>query len=194
MVKINRIYTRTGDTGETGLVGGARVSKDAPRVDTNGDVDELNAFLGVATTHALRAGRQTLLSKLQLIQNEIFDIGAVLATPAAESWEGMIDITPQHLTRFERWIDELTDGLPELRSFVLPGGTELNAALHVARTVCRRVERRLVALSRLEPLRANTIPYFNRLSDLLFAMARAESAASHTPEVLWVPGQNRPGT
>jgi len=192
MVKINRIYTRTGDAGETGLVGGARVAKDAPRVEAYGDVDELNAFLGVASTLARATGRQTLLSKLELIQNEIFDIGAVLATPAGSSWEGMIDITPAYLTRFEQWIDALTDGLPELRSFVLPGGTELNAALHVARTVCRRVERRLVALARLEPLRPNTIPYFNRLSDLLFAMARAESAASQIAEALWVPGQNRP--
>lgn len=189
MVKINKIYTRQGDDGDTGLVGGSRIAKDALRVEAYGDVDETNAHIGWARTLAERSGVDALSSKLARIQNELFDLGSQLATPAGAEWQGMILMSDAHSTRLESWIDELIEGLPELRSFVLPGGTELNAVLHVARTVCRRAERSVLRLSRAETVARPVLVYLNRLSDLLFAMSRYESHRSGTPEYLWKPGE-----
>ena len=175
MVKINKIYTRTGDTGETGLVGGVRVAKDSLRVTAYGDVDELNSHLGACRTLAASQNRIALTDKLEQIQNELFDIGAELATPPEKPWPGMVCVGLDQVVRLEQWIDKLTENIPELRSFVLPGGTELNSALHLARTVCRRAERTIIKLSRSESVSKELVAYINRLSDLLFAMARFES-------------------
>lgn len=187
MVKINKIYTRTGDDGTTGLVGGARVSKDSERVEAYGEIDELNAYLGVCRTLAERECSKNA-SLLAQIQNTLFDLGSELATPAGQTWEGMITVHGDHVQQLERWIDQLTADLPELRSFVLPGGNDLNGYLHIARTICRRAERRILRLQRSEDVSKEVIAYVNRLSDLLFAMARSESARIGTPEYLWQPG------
>jgi len=186
MVKINRIYTRTGDGGETGLVGGPRVPKDSPRVEAYGELDELNAALGWARTIADRS-TSPLRDKLAALQNELFDLGSELATPPGAAWPGMIQAGPAQVKRLEEWIDELNAPLPELRSFVLPGGTELNSVLHLARTICRRSERAILRLSRVEEVSADVLAYINRLSDLLFAMCRAESHHAGVPEYLWKP-------
>jgi cob(I)alamin adenosyltransferase len=189
LVKINKIYTRTGDTGETGLVGGARVAKDSLRVEAYGAVDELNSHLGACRTLAQAQKRTGLTDKLEQIQNELFDIGAELATPPDKHWPGMICVGTEQVARLEQWIDQLTENIPELRSFVLPGGSELNSALHLARTVCRRAERTIVKLSRTESVSKELIVYINRLSDLLFAMARFESHTAGLAEYLWKPGK-----
>ena len=189
MVKINKIYTRTGDTGETGLVGGARVQKDSPRVEAYGEVDELNALIGWARTLAEKGGATELVVKLAEIQQALFDLGSELATPPGARWPGMIVVSEPQVKQLEGWIDELIADVPELRSFVLPGGTELNAALHIARTVCRRTERAILRLSRRETVSQPLLVYVNRLSDLLFAMARYESKRSNTPEYLWRAGK-----
>jgi cob(I)alamin adenosyltransferase len=189
MVKINRIYTKTGDDGTTGLVGGERVAKDSLKVASYGEVDELNCQLGYARTLALASGSDILASRLAVIQNELFDLGSQLAAPPGEIRDGMPQIDASHVTQLEKWIDEMMEGIPELRSFVLPGGTPLNSVLHIARAVCRRVERSVLALSRQEGVSPFNITYLNRLSDLLFAMARYESHRTATPEFLWAPGK-----
>lgn len=189
MVKINKIYTRHGDDGTTGLVGGARVPKDSLRVEAYGDIDELNSLLGWARTLSERERVETLTEKLSAIQNTLFDLGSELATPPGSEWPGMSVAQENHSRVLESWIDQLMEGIPELRSFVLPGGSELNSVLHVARTVCRRAERSALRLSRTEQVSKFVIMYINRLSDLLFAMARFESHRSKKPEYLWVPGK-----
>lgn len=191
MVRINKIYTRTGDKGKTRLVGNAEVDKDCERVECLGEVDELNACLGVVLAAVRKTHNSDIQKKIELIQNELFDIGSELATPADAEYPGMLKATAEQVTRLETWIDEATKDLPELKSFVLPGGTDINAQLHLARTVCRRAERHIKRLSRSEPVQANLMAYINRLSDLLFALARSESARSQVPELLWVPGKDR---
>lgn len=193
MVKINKIYTRTGDKGETGLVGGKRVSKDSPRVEAYGDVDELNSFIGWCVTLAAKNGREKVREKLSLIQNELFDIGSELATPPGSEFQEMLKASSEQIKRLEESIDEVMVGIPELRSFVLPGGTELNSALHIARTVCRRAERRLITLAKSEEVSTEVLIYFNRLSDLLFAMSRYESHEAGVAEYLWKPGGKSAG-
>lgn len=188
MVKLNRLYTKNGDKGETHLVGGSKVSKDCLRVCCYGEVDELNALLGMLRTLAEQESLSELVERLALIQNELFDAGAELATPAGSEWPTMKQISPEHYTRLEKWIDSITSKLPELKSFVLPGGSPINSWLHLARTVCRRAERSIVALSKAETLSPHIIIYFNRLSDLLFALAREESFRGGAKEYLWVPG------
>lgn len=192
MVKINRIYTRTGDDGTTGLVGGERVAKNSLRVSAYGDVDELNSILGLARTRAQAVGRVELEQKLETIQNELFDLGAELACAPGMDLSKMPTISADQGARLESWIDQFTDGIPELRSFVLPGGTELNGFLHLARAVCRRAERTAITLHQHEPVSEPVRVYLNRLSDLLFAMARFESHAANVPEYLWKPGASRP--
>lgn len=192
MVKINRIYTRTGDDGSTGLVGGERVAKNCFRVAAYGEVDELNSFLGQALTLASRCSRTALQGKLETIQNELFDLGAELASAPGTDLSGMPTVSASQVARLESWIDELCNGMPELRSFVLPGGTELNTSLHIARAVCRRAERAVLTLHQHEPVSEPVRAYVNRLSDLLFAMARFESHAAGIPEYLWKPGASRP--
>lgn len=189
MVKINKIYTRTGDSGDTGLVGNKRVSKDSLRVQAYGDIDELNSWLGMSRTLAEKAGMKSTFAQISQIQNELFDLGSLLATAPGESWPNMPLITQEQVSRLEQWIDQITENLPELKSFVLPGGSELNSALHISRTVCRRAERSIIALSKVEPVSPELLAYVNRLSDFLFALARAASREANCAEYLWVPGQ-----
>lgn len=192
MVTLNKIYTRTGDSGTTGLVGGARVDKDDQKVEAYGDIDELNSQLGVCKELAAGPAADLINFKIITIQNELFDIGAELATPADSHWEGMLKAGAQHVEQLERWIDTLNEPLATLRSFILPGGTLLSAHLHVARTVCRRAERNICTLNKLEPVSAHILQYINRLSDLLFVMSRAVVHAEGKPEYLWIPGASRP--
>jgi cob(I)alamin adenosyltransferase len=155
-------------------------------------VDELNSHLGICKELATGESARLIQQKLITIQNELFDIGAELATPADSHWEGMLKAGPQHVQKLEQWIDELHQALPTLQSFVLPGGTLLSAHIHVARTVCRRAERSILMLREDEPVSQSILEYMNRLSDLLFVMARAVVIAEKQPEYLWVPGGSRP--
>ncbi|MDI1290019.1 MAG: cob(I)yrinic acid a,c-diamide adenosyltransferase [bacterium] len=196
MVKLNKIYTRTGDDGTTGLAMGSRVRKDSPRVQAYGTVDEANAAVGVALTHCCQS--ETLMprfgSLLQSIQHDMFDLGADLATPieGPEAPGTKLRVVAPQTERLERAIDGYNEHLAPLNSFVLPGGSMLAASLHVARTVTRRAERDAVTLMMLEPTRVNVeaIRYLNRLSDLLFVMSRAANENGKT-DVLWKPGANR---
>jgi cob(I)alamin adenosyltransferase len=185
VVKLNRIYTRTGDDGGTGLVGGTRVSKADLRVAAYGDVDETNACIGLARLHTDGA----LDALLERIQNDLFDLGADLATPGAGA--GDLRMVDGQVARLEREIDEINGGLAPLTSFVLPGGSAASAALHLGRTVCRRAERAVVALRETgEPVNPAALKYLNRLSDLLFVAARQANGAG-AADVLWRPGATR---
>jgi cob(I)alamin adenosyltransferase len=182
-----KIYTRTGDAGETGLFGGGRVRKDHPRVAAYGAVDELNSVLGWALTE-LAAGPTA--ERLGRIQHDLFSLGAELATPPARERRRRPDTPPipeARIADMERWMDEMDAGLPPLDRFVLPGGTRAAAALHVARTVCRRAEREVVALAEQDEVAENVIRYLNRLSDLLFVCARHENALAGGADVVWEP-------
>lgn len=192
MVTLNRIYTRTGDDGSTRLATGAPVSKASLRVEAYGGVDETNAFIGVARQHT--APEPALDTLLERIQNDLFDLGADLATPEqAEkpAWEPLRVVDSQVL-RLEQEIDRLNGELSPLTSFVLPAGTPLSAALHVARTVCRRAERAVVLLSQTEGevVGEPALKYLNRLSDLLFVAARWANDRG-AADVLWKPGASR---
>ena len=180
-----KIYTRTGDAGETGLFGGGRVPKDHARVDTYGDVDELNAFLGLArSVEAMPRVDDILLP----IQHDLFAIGALLATPDREKMSEHLSkarIGEERITGLERAIDDGEAELEPLKAFIVPGGTQKAAALHVARTVCRRAERRIVALNRDEDIPAIVVTYMNRLSDLLFVLARVADRRGGGREVTW---------
>jgi cob(I)alamin adenosyltransferase len=180
-----KIYTKTGDAGETGLYGGPRVAKDAPRIEAFGTVDELNASLGVVRTEPLPADVESLLAR---IQNQLFDLGALLATPKPTA-AASAAIGPAVIAELETAIDQFGAELPPLRQFILPGGVPAAACLHVARTVCRRAERRVVSLARLpeENVAADLIVYLNRLGDLLFVLARFTNAAAGQADVPWVP-------
>jgi cob(I)alamin adenosyltransferase len=176
-----RIYTKTGDAGETGLFDGTRVSKADPRVDAYGEIDELNAWLGVARAHGVPSEIGDVLVQ---IQRDLFALGARLADPrhkiAARVEKATLD--EADVTRLEQAIDHLEVTLPALRHFILAGGSPAGSALHLARTVCRRAERRVVALSGVDPL---VIKYLNRLSDLLFVMARAVNSRAGVDEIEW---------
>jgi cob(I)alamin adenosyltransferase len=192
MVRLNRIYTRTGDDGTTALASGERRMKNDLRVETYGTVDETNAAIGVARA-ALDGSDPTLEAILFRIQNDLFDLGADLATPAdAPRGEGALRVVQSQVERLEREIDELNARLDPLKSFVLPGGTPAAAALHLARTISRRAERQMVALSAASGERVDdpAMRYVNRLSDLLFVAARVANA-NGAKDVLWVPGKNR---
>lgn len=181
-----KIYTKTGDRGDTGLYGGERVRKDAPRIEAYGAVDELNAVLGMARAEALPAEIDRLLARLQ---NELFDVGAELATvdPAAM---GVGTVGGKQIAALEADIDHFEAGLTPLRQFILPGGCKGAAALHLARTVCRRAERRTISFSATEgqSVSNDVIVYLNRLSDLLFVLARAANAADGRGDVAWQKG------
>lgn len=192
MVTLNKIYTRTGDDGSTGLVGGARIEKDAVKVEAYGDIDELNSHLGMCKELASGPAGKLIVDMLITIQNELFDIGAELATPSDSHWQGMLKAGPEHIKKLEQCIDELNEPLPPLHSFILPGGTLLSAHIHIARTVCRRAERHIIKLHKHEAVSAHILQYINRLSDLLFVMARAVVNAEGKDEYLWVPGGSRP--
>ncbi len=192
MVRINRVYTRKGDAGETSLVGGRAVGKDDLRVACYGTVDELNAIVGTARSFNAQKPpsreRDGFGKTLQMIQQRLFDLGAELATHPGDEYAGQPKIGEGDVTQLEHLIDRLNAGLPPLNSFVLPGGGPLNAFLHQARTVCRRAEREVVALARDEPLGKPVIAYLNRLSDALFVFARWAAATLGEEETLWEPG------
>ncbi|MFN8389260.1 MAG: cob(I)yrinic acid a,c-diamide adenosyltransferase [Bdellovibrionota bacterium] len=190
-IRINRVYTRSGDDGTTGLVGGTRVKKTDLRVAAYGDVDELNSALGVAKEE-LDSATTELRPFLEYIQQELFDLGSELATAAGSEYEGMWKAEARHVETLERLCDRFSEGLPELDSFILPGGSRLAAALHVARTVARRAERSVLALQEIEPtLNRQVICYLNRLSDLLFILARSSLAKQGLKAPLWVQAKHR---
>ncbi|MEO5773484.1 MAG: cob(I)yrinic acid a,c-diamide adenosyltransferase [Sphingomicrobium sp.] len=184
MVKLNRIYTRTGDSGSAGLVDGSRISKSSLRMTAIGEVDEANAVIGLALSQ-LGGGYSEQLVR---IQNELFDLGADVATPG--EIEGALRIVPEQVARIEIDIDDLNAELPALTSFILPSGSAGVSALHLARTVVRRAERAAVALNEEESLNPHLLAYLNRLSDFLFVAAR-HLAASEGGDVLWQPGATR---
>ncbi len=185
MVRLNRIYTRTGDGGSAGLVDGSRVSKASPRMTAIGEIDEANAAVGAALA-TLNGGE--VAQGLLRIQNELFDLGADAATPG--EIEGALRIVAGQVERLEREIDALNEALPPLTSFILPSGSAAVAALHIARAVVRRSERAAVALNEREPLNPQLLAYINRLSDYLFVAAR-HVAVGGSGEVLWQPGATR---
>lgn len=185
MVKLNKIYTRTGDTGETSLVNGVRVSKHARRPSAFGDVDEANSVIGLARLHC--ADNTEADSMLARIQNDLFDLGADIATP--ETDKPALRIMPQQVTRLETEIDMMNDTLDPLNSFILPGGSSASAWLHLARTVVRRAERHMTELAAEEVINQTAMRYLNRLSDHLFVLARHLNNNGKT-DVLWRPGEN----
>jgi cob(I)alamin adenosyltransferase len=186
VVKLNKIYTKTGDDGTTGLVDGSRIAKSSALIGAIGDVDEANSLIGVAAVLAEGETR----ARLTTIQNDMFDLGADIATPDAPlAWEPL-RIVPTQVERLEAEIDAMNADLAPLTSFVLPGGSALAASLHVARAAVRRAERSAVAAHAEKPLGASALKYLNRLSDHLFTMARVANA-NGADDVLWVPGASR---
>jgi cob(I)alamin adenosyltransferase len=180
------LYTRTGDAGQTSLFGGRRVSKDHPRVVAYGTIDELNSAIGVATSFIKQ---RRLLAVLQAIQNELFDIGAELASEKpvrrAKKSTTTFDLGERSIQRLEGWIDEYDSLAPPLKTFILPSGTNSASMLHLARTIARRAEREAVTLARSEPVNETILAYLNRLCDLLFALARYVNKAERRRELLW---------
>jgi cob(I)alamin adenosyltransferase len=185
-VRLTRIYTRGGDAGETSLGDGSRVSKLDARIAAYGTVDELNAALGVALAADCPDDVRNALGR---VQNELFDLGADLSVPAER--ESRLRVTQSQVDALEQECDHFNAELPELKSFVLPGGGEASTRLHVARTVCRRAERETLAASEVHEINPLAVVYLNRLSDLLFILARAVNAAEGREEPLWRPGSSR---
>jgi cob(I)alamin adenosyltransferase len=199
-ISITRVYTRTGDKGDTALVGGTRVPKDSARIVAYGTIDELNAAVGLARTfnaeHLADGEHHRWLDEvLKKIQNELFDLGSELATPAGGEYEGMVRAAQEQVTALEQLMDRCQQELEPLRSFTLPGGGRINAFLHQARVVCRRAEREVLALSRREPVNAWVLTYVNRLSDAFFVLSRWVAKRMGEPEYLWergLQGHSRP--
>jgi len=191
VVRLNRIYTKAGDGGDTRLVGGQKVRKDALRIEAYGTVDELSACIGIARTQLTAPGApaeaDALAKVLARIQNELFNLGSDLATMPADRHPKQPVIEARHVTALEREIDGWNETLPELRSFVLPGGGPVAASLHLARTVCRRAERCIVRLRDAEAIGEQSLPYVNRLSDALFVMSRHAARLYGEAEPLWEP-------
>jgi cob(I)alamin adenosyltransferase len=195
---INRVYTRRGDAGQTSLVGGQRVSKDSLRIEAYGTVDELNCFVGMAcqTSRDLTPANpqvQRLTAILVRVQHELFNLGSILATRPEEVGPAQPTVTGMDVARLESEMDRMNEGLPELRSFVLPGGCRLNVELHTCRTVCRRAERRCVALAGAEEVPLDAIRYLNRLGDAFFVWSRWASHALGAPETMWDPNRSASG-
>jgi len=196
-ISITRVYTRTGDRGETALVGGRRVPKDSPRIAAYGTIDELNAAVGLARVfNAERmtgrgAGRERhrwLDEVLKKIQNQLFDLGSELATPPDAAYEGMFRMGEGEVSELEKLMDHCQKDLAPLKSFTLPGGGRIQGFLHQARTVCRRAEREVLALSRVEEIGEGPLRYVNRLSDLFFVLGRWVGKHMGEPEYLWERG------
>jgi cob(I)alamin adenosyltransferase len=185
-----KIYTRTGDAGETSLLGGLRVRKDVLRIEAIGSIDETNAALGVVRLELTRSGVAPagLDDLLAGIQHRLFDLGAELAAPGPVARD-ITRLSEAHVAELEAQIDRYEAELEPLRAFILPGGSAAAAQLHLARCICRRSERRLVELAALEPLRGELLRYVNRLSDLLFVVARAANQANRVPDVTWEQGK-----
>ncbi len=186
MIKLNRIYTKTGDGGDTALGDGERVLKDSLRVSAYGNVDELNASIGVITLYA----NKELKRKLKNIQNDLFDIGADLCVPISEKNKDRLRLSKNQIETLELEIDKMNSILEPLNSFVLPGGCRSATFLHMARTICRRAERSVVSLKSEGKINEYTLVYLNRLSDWLFVASRVENQENST-EVLWSPGKNK---
>jgi cob(I)alamin adenosyltransferase len=190
-MRITKVYTRGGDKGQTSLVGGQRVRKDHVRIESYGTVDELNAIIGLARTFNARSGADPeavarLDDMLRRVQNDLFDVGADLATPADSRWEGMRRIGDAEVGRLESWIDDLNADLPPLVEFILPGGGPVGAFFHQARTVCRRAEREVLRLMEADPeVGEGVMRYLNRLSDWLFVGGRWAARALQEPAYSW---------
>jgi cob(I)alamin adenosyltransferase len=183
MPRITKVYTRTGDDGTTGLGGGQRVGKDSARIDAYGTVDEVNSVLGVALASGLS---DTIAEALRNIQNELFHLGSDLCILEEDKARRPVPrIEERHVVALEKLMDRLSEELPPLENFILPGGSPGAAQMHVARTVCRRAERLVVALARTESVGPWTVRYLNRLSDALFVMARSENRSRGVSDVLW---------
>jgi len=191
---LNRIYTKMGDTGHTSLAGGQRVPKEDLRIEAYGTVDELNAVIALAK---LSCGESEKLASLgailRRVQHELFNLGSILATMPEDVHPKQARVTGIEVRQLEREIDAMNAEVPALRSFVLPGGTRINAELHLARTVCRRAERRVVALAHREEVPAEAVRYLNRLSDALFVWSRWVNHAVGVAEVLWDPNESASG-
>ena len=196
-ISITRVYTRLGDGGETALVGGRRVAKDSPRIVAYGTIDELNAVVGLVrvfnaegmkTRGPRRKRHEWLDATLRKVQNQLFDVGSELATPPDAAYEGMFRVGEGEVTELERIMDGCQKDLVPLKSFVLPGGGRIQGFLHQARTVCRRAERELLALSRVEPVGEWPLRYVNRLSDLFFVLGRWVGKHMGEKEYLWERG------
>ena len=186
MIKLNKIYTKTGDTGDTALGNGERVSKDSLRVTAYGEVDELNASIGIITNFA----DLDLKNKLIDIQNDLFDVGADLCRPNSAEKNTKLKITQNHISALEAEIDKMNEKLEPLNSFVLPGGSKTATFLHFSRTICRRAERSIVSLRDQERINDHALVYLNRLSDWLFVASRIENK-NGSSELLWRPGKNK---
>ncbi|HUM17881.1 MAG TPA: cob(I)yrinic acid a,c-diamide adenosyltransferase [Candidatus Nitrosotalea sp.] len=192
-VRITRVYTRAGDKGDTALVGGRRVPKDSPRIEAYGTIDELNSIVGLARAFNAEQKKPSKKSRwldavLRRLQNELFDLGSELATPAESFYDGMFRVGAEQVTALERLMDECQKELAPLKSFVLPGGGHVGGFLHQARTVCRRAERRVLELSRVEDIGEWPLKYVNRLSDLLFVLSRWVGKHLGETEYLWQRG------
>jgi cob(I)alamin adenosyltransferase len=190
---LNRIYTKTGDQGQTHLAGGQRVPKDALRIECYGTVDELNAFVGMACIDASESV-PVLAPILLRVQHELFNLGSILATKPEDVHPKQARITDAEVRQLEIEIDRMNADLAPLRSFVLPGGTRLNTELHVCRTVCRRAERLAVGLAREEQIPPEIIQYLNRLSDAFFVWSRWVNQSQGVPEILWEPNKSASGS
>jgi len=190
-LRITKVYTKVGDKGSTYLVGGREVSKGETRIEAYGSVDELNAVVGLARTFNGQNGQNATVqnrieSMLKTVQNDLFRVGADLATLPDDRWEGMERPNAEDIEQLERWIDELNEDLPALKEFILPGGGPVGAHLHQARTVCRRAEREVVRLASDQAESVGSIlPYLNRLGDFLFVLGRWAARANNEPEFMW---------
>lgn len=183
-----KIYTRTGDTGKTSLVGGKRVDKNSPRLEAYGTIDELNSHLGLVAAMQPIASQTELTALIHTVQSRLFDLGAYLATDNSDNPSLQPNgLTEADITALEQSIDTLTATLPPLNSFILPGGSAAAAQTHICRTVCRRAERRVLALAETAAVAAIAITYLNRLSDWLFTLARHANLLTNTPETPWIP-------
>ena len=196
MVKITKVYTRTGDSGETGIVGGKRLPKDHPRIEAFGSVDELNSVLGLVLSFLAQKDASKRRTKLKLIfeaiQQKLFDMGSELATLPGDEYDGQITMQAEDAEWLEAIIDAMNEELQPLKSFILPGGTSLNAYLHHARTVCRRAEREILKLKGIDLVSPEILKYINRLSDLLFVVGRWVTETLGEKETLWQSGKSTP--
>jgi cob(I)alamin adenosyltransferase len=180
-----KIYTKTGDKGETGLFGGARISKGSERIDAYGTVDELNSFIGLAVVEVKDESVKTLLKK---IQNQLFTVGADLSSPSSvdETKKNVLRVPKEFYDEAENSIDFYEEKLDELQNFIIPGGSKSASLLHICRTIVRRAERKVVALNSLEQINGNIVIFLNRLSDLFFVLSRYENKISNHPDTIWV--------
>lgn len=182
-----KIYTKKGDTGETALFGGSKTAKSDIRIHAYGTVDELNSTIGIVLSYALSDTGKKILNH---VQNDLFVVGATLATPDPEK-SRIEEVGSKEVNKLEQWIDQLEENLDPLKSFILPGGTGAGSTLHFARTVCRRAERETVELAQRESIPPDAIVYLNRLSDLLFVLARYENKEQNSEETPWVPDRGK---